>query len=201
MPEMIRDGKGRGNLTGVDSDNRLMTTAVAIPHRSHVSAVHAESYSIATDLLTLSAADTWHWVLWYKNTSSTKNLYVDSIIISWDGGSTNYNRPLFLKNVIPAAGQPTVNETAFAPSQNNKNSNNVAAALSYKWDGVGAGMTDATGPSGGGTAHSQGHYIIPFYGSVITGLNEHVGLSVKSPEVGIFSVGVSFYFLDKIADA
>lgn len=200
MPEMIRDGKGRGNLTGVTSENRFMTNAVTIPLRSHISAEHAESYSIATGLLTLSAADTWHWVLWYKNTSSTKNLYVDSIIVTWDGGSTNFNRPLFLQNVQPTAGAPTGNQTLITASQNNKNSNNVAPVTAYKWDGVAAGMTDSTGPAGGGTAFAQGYNIIPFEGSVITGLNESVGLSVKSPEVGIFSVGVSFYFVEKTAD-
>lgn len=197
---MIRDGQGQGYLAGVDNENRFLTNSVVTTQRSHVSAKTGQSYSIATGLLTLSAADTWHWVLWYINTSTVRNLYVDSIIITWDGGSTNYNRPLFMQNTIPLAGAPTGNETLFSPSQNNKNSANVADALAYRWDGVGAGMTDSTGPAGGGTAHRQGYTVIPFDGNVITGLDEAVGLSVKSPEIGIFSVGVSFYFIDKEAE-
>ena len=33
MPDTIRDGKGRGNLAGVNSDNQLITRATTVEQR------------------------------------------------------------------------------------------------------------------------------------------------------------------------
>jgi hypothetical protein len=197
MAEQIKDGKGRSYLVGVNSENRMITSAVMTDLRTHVSRLHGQSYSIQTGVMTLSAADTWHWVLYWKNTSTTRNMHIVEIEYNWNGGSTNFNRPLQSKNVITTAGAPTANHTAMTPSNNNKNVAFTAEMDVYKWDGVGAGMTDATGHSGADTFHSQGRSLIDFSGSVVTGLNEYVGLLVKAPEVGDFSVGLHVFFLDK----
>ena len=200
MAEMIRDGKGKGYLVGVTSENRLITNSVDVSLRTHVSSVHGQSYTLNTGLLTLSAINTWHWVLYFKNTSITRNLHVNNLEFSWNGGSTNFNRPLHVRNVMPIAGEPTANQTEVVASQNNKLSSNIADIEIYKWDGVGSGMTDATGPSGGDTFHSQGRDIKDFSGTVIMDFNDYIGIQVQSSEIGMFSVGFGIFFIDKDKD-
>lgn len=200
MPNSIRDGKGRGYLVGVTDENRMLTSASTVGQRTHVSAKHGQSFTWGTNIQTLSAADTWHWVLWWKVTSTDKNLHISSIEITWNGGSTNYDKPIQMKNVITTAGAPTANQTLFTASNNNKLSSNVAELTTYRWDGVGAGMTNSAGGSGGDTFHAPGFDVKDFSGAVITGLNEAVGLMVQAPEVGDFNVGVSGYFIEKGAE-
>ena len=200
MPESIRDGKGSGFMAGVSDENRLLVNGVAVPLRTHVSNNHGQSYTFNTQNYTLSATDTWHWVMWWEVTSTTRDMHVDQILVDWNGGSTNFNRPLQLRNVIPTAGQPTGNQTLSVASNNNKLSGNKAELTIYKWDGANAGMTDSTGPAGGNSYHPQGHTALDFKGSIITGLGEMVGIQVQSPEVGDFSLGLSVYFIDKEAD-
>ena len=200
MPDSIRDGKGRGNLAAVTDEQRMLVTAGTIEMQSRISREHGQSYSFDTGIQTLSAIDTWHWVLWWNVTATASDFVVSGFEIAWNGGSTNFNRPLEVKNVEPTAGAPTANQTAVTHSQNNKNSNNAALMTVYKWDGVGAGMTTSTGPSGGNLFFSQGYTKRSFNDSVIAGLNEAVGFMVQSPEVGDFSIGVSGYFLHKEAE-
>jgi hypothetical protein len=200
MPEQIKDGTGRGYLVAVTRENRITTAAISIDLRTHISTHHGESYTVNTGALTLSAIDTWHWVLYWVNNSTIHNLHMANIELNWNGGSTNFNRPLQSRNVIPAAGAPTANYTTVTASNNNKTVANVAELDVYKWDGVGSGMTDATGPSGSDTFHSQGRSLIKFDGWVVSGLGAHVGLQVKAPEIGIFSVGIGLFFVDKDAE-
>jgi hypothetical protein len=199
MPESIRDGKGTGYLVGVTKENRLLTTAVTVPLRTHISSAHGQSYTFNTGVLTLSAPDTWHWAMWWANTSVSRNMHIESIEIDWNGGSTNYNRPLQMKNVLPTAGAPTGNATLATASNNNKLSKNSAELTIYKWDGTGAGMTNSAGPSGSDTFHTQGRGKLDFRGFVLNGLGDAVGVMVKSPEVGDFSLGLGVYFAEKEA--
>jgi hypothetical protein len=199
MPEQIRDGKGRGYLVSVSEHQRLLTAAVTIPLRTHLSAHDGQSYTCNTGVLTLSATDTWHWVLYWAVTATTKNMFINDIEISWNGGSTNFNRPLQVRNVQPAAGVPTGNQSNATFSQNNKLLSNVAEVTGYKWDGVGAGMTDSTGPAGGDTFHAQGTSNLD-RSFVITGLGAAVGLEVKSTEIGDFNIGIGVFFADKDAE-
>jgi hypothetical protein len=200
MPNSIRDGKGRGYLLSVTQENRGLVSATSVPLRTHISMDHGQSYSTSTGVHTLNTINTWHWILFWKVTSIDKNFHVDTISVSWNGGSTNFNRPLEICNVLPTAGQPTGNQVLRPMSNNNKNVNNVAEMDSWIWDGVGDGMTNNAGPCGGTTFHSQGLSEIKFNGAVVTGLNESVGLQVRSPEIGDFSIGFGGYFIDKEAN-
>ena len=188
MPEMIRDGRGSGILAGVSVEHRLITQSVIEDEQTHVSEHDGLTFTSSTGILTLGATDTWHWVLYWKNTDPTRNLYFQAIATSWDGGSTNFNRPLYLRSIVTAA-EPAANRTAIAPANSNRTSSNVALAEVYRWDGVGTGMTTALGITGG-----QGWTSVPFNGSFILGLEDYQGIQVKSPEIGDFSVSFGFYY-------
>jgi hypothetical protein len=200
MPEQIKDGTGKGYLAAVNEENRILTNTVSVELRTHVSRVHGQSYTVNTGSLTLSAADTWHYVLYFKNISTTRNLHIDRFAFNWNGGSTNFNRPLEVENVISLAGAPIANHTSVNPSQSNHLSGNIAEMDVYKWDGVGAGMTDKTGPHGGGRFFSQGHSVVDWGGSIIMKLNDYVGFQVRSPEIGSFGVEFELFFVDKEFD-
>lgn len=199
MAETIKDGAGTGKALQVNSEHRALISSVSRSLRTYISMEHGQSYSVNTGILTLSAADTWHWVIWWQNVATTKDLHMHQIILSWNGGSTNYNRPLEVRNLITIAGAPTANHTAKKPSNNNKKSSNEAELDVYIWDGVSAGMTDSAGGAGGNSFQPQGRNILQFGdGHVVSGLNEGIGLQVRSPEVGDFNVGLEFFFVDSL---
>lgn len=193
MPEMIRDGRGTGMLAGVSVQHRLITQAVTENEQSHVSEHDGLAFTASTRILTLGATDTWHWVLYWKNTDATRNMYLQSVAWSWNGGSTNFNRPLYTRSIITAT-EPAANRTAVTPANSNRTSSDVALADAYRWDGVGTGMTPAIGITGGEVIFGQGWSPIEFSGSVILGLNDYQGIQVKSPEIGDFSVSLGFYY-------
>lgn len=190
---MIRDGRGTGFLAGVSVQNRLITQAVTEPEQSHVSEHDGLAFTSSTGIVTLGAADTWHWVLYLKNTDPTRSLYISTIGSNWNGGSTNFNRTLYMRSLFTAAA-PSGNNTAITPGNSNFTSNNVALAEVYKWDGVGTGMTTAVGITGGEVIHDKGYSPLTFSGSAIYGLNDFFGIQVKSSEIGDFSIAVGFYY-------
>ncbi len=193
MPQMIRDGRGTGFLAGVSVQNRLITQAVIEPEQSHVSEHDGLTFTSSTGIVTLGAADTWHWVLYLKNTDPARNFYLSAIASSWNGGSTNFNRTLYMRSIFTAA-EPSANNTAITPANSNFTSNNVALATVYKWDGVGTGMTSAVGITGGEVIHDKGYSSIPFDGSIIYGFNGFFGIQVKSSEIGDFGIAAGFFY-------
>jgi hypothetical protein len=99
--------------------------------------------------------------------------------------------------LITAAGAPTANHTLFVPSSNNKLSSTVAELDTYRWDGVGDGMTNSAGGAGGDFFFAPGFTQRSFGGSVITGLGAAVGFQVQASEIGIFNVTVNGFFVSK----
>jgi hypothetical protein len=88
MPEMIRDGTGRGNLVGVTSENRLMVTAKTESLQHLVSSESGQAYQVLGTTPLVNGRVT---VLHIKNISSTLNMVVTYIrhqIISPSGGTT-----------------------------------------------------------------------------------------------------------------
>ena len=79
MPEQIRDGKGRGFLTGVNSDNQLLTRATAVEQRLH-SAIDSKYYELTTGLITLTdAVETPLVYIKNENTNPNMQIVVDRI--------------------------------------------------------------------------------------------------------------------------
>ena len=74
MPDMIKDGTGKGYLAGVDSENRLKTYAIITDN----AAVHAQEGDHFCWTTTHDAGAN-EFVLCVKNTSSTKKLCIETI--------------------------------------------------------------------------------------------------------------------------
>jgi len=195
MPEIIRDGKGRSFLAGVDYENRLLVNSVSIPYIMHMSFKHGRAYTISSVQQTLSAVDTWNYILFMKNIDPDRFIIVDIIRVSWNGGSTNYNRPLYVRGSMPVI--PTGNQAEITAQNINQVSTNEASGNFYRWDGVGSGMTPVGYASSSTTMYQQGNTDIDFKGSIIMGLNDTIGYEVKSPEVGDCNISVYFYYINK----
>ena len=193
MPESIRDGKGRGYLLEINREQKAEVQAIVVPEITHVSEVHGEAYSALTDKLTLGDTSV-HQAFYMLNNSATKNIYIESVSIAWNGGSTNYNRTLHWAYYLATTAVPTANATSMTPGNINFASKNVSEGIFYKWDGVGTGMTVTTLGSVGGSIVGQGQTEIATAGAVILSLNDVATLAVAGEEVGDFALPVRYYF-------
>ena len=75
MPDMIKDGKGTGNLAEVDSDGRLHTHARITDEATSISQTDEELYSWTTNHDV--GAD--EYVLCIRNNNQTKHLCIETI--------------------------------------------------------------------------------------------------------------------------
>lgn len=80
MPDMIRDGKGKGFLAEVDLENRLKVYSTMENEISYESEINKRSFSWVASY-NAGDADT---VIWIKNTSTNKNLIIDRVILATD---------------------------------------------------------------------------------------------------------------------
>lgn len=197
MPQMIRDGKGTGNLLQIDSENRANTNATILTEFAHQSQKHGNAFSLTTGgPLTLASAGVWHHVWSLKNTDTTKVLTVAYIDVSWDGGSTTGNKVLWYRQ--SALYTLTGNYTAGVPGRFNFGSSEVADLEHYIWDGVGTGITSTGGVSVGALAVAKGTYIQDLFGAPVLLTNNYAGIEVMSEEVGSFSINSGIYFKDNV---
>ena len=75
MGEIIVDGAGSGKAAKVDSDNRLYVAGTVQDEATHIAQNHASSFAWAISDNTSGA----EYVLALKNTSSDKNLYIETM--------------------------------------------------------------------------------------------------------------------------
>ena len=74
MVETIRDGTGSGSVLQIDTKNRIRAYAVHETEASFINRREGEAYSglWGTDGAGISAASAGNYVLYLKNTSTTK---------------------------------------------------------------------------------------------------------------------------------
>ena len=76
MSTIIKDGTGKGTAARVSIDNRLDTSSRSNPRSYYVSRDDVRVYNANSDVATANAGD---YVLYIKNTSETRNLFIGSI--------------------------------------------------------------------------------------------------------------------------
>lgn len=134
---VFEDGTGKGYLAKVDQNNRLQTFSIS---RSLL-----REKSISGDVFiffvsSLNVNTTGGLIFAIKNTSSSKSYTFDNFVISYDGGSTSYNKPCLIKSYA-LSSLPTANLITGSFINANFNSPNVFPGLFYYWNGTGNGMT------------------------------------------------------------
>ena len=193
MPDTIRDGKGRGFLAEVTSDNQLYTKCIMEPLATHTSREKGLYYYASSGVVTANSTNQ-HVVLYIINSDPSNNLKIDRVALSYNGGSTNHNRCCryrFYRN----PGAPTLYNTAFIPGNANFSSQNLFSGTAYIWDAsahdgmtmasTGTVISDNLINGGMTTVISDGQVVIPYSYSL--------SVSLTPEEIGSMSATVRFY--------
>jgi len=178
MPDTIRDGQGDGYLAGVDSENRLKAYCTAETEISHESESNKRAYTWSHSYNS-GANDT---ILWLKNTSTTKNLIIEKIVLSSDT-TTN-----FIIHFPSTTTSPT--GTAVTGTNLNRSSNNSADSTCYG---------DETGNSRGivmaqGIILNNTTAIMPVDGSIVLGVNDEIAVDFVSATTALGMVTIRGYY-------
>ena len=192
MSFQIEDGKGSGYRAHIDSENRLHTTSAMermLGHRSHSD---GSAFGTSTPLLTVTA--TGGRTLWIRNDSANSLYTITDLWVSWNGGSTNYNRPIYC-GLYFGGTAPTTNITASGLGNLNKTYNTTGEGTVYYWNETSNGMTGhAAGTGAFFWTQGQGitHYQIG--GAIILGLNDTISFNLQGQETGEAAVNILGYF-------
>ena len=76
MSQIIQDGTGKGTKVRVSIDNRLDTSSRSNPRSYYISRDEGRVFNATSDVTSASAGD---YVLYLKNTSETRNMFIGSI--------------------------------------------------------------------------------------------------------------------------
>jgi len=184
----LQDGKGSGAQARVSSgDNRLHTSATVLTEESSKSIVNSDAFTFnTTDTAdTLTVTTTKGQMLYVENTSPTKVLCVEKIILSSGAAGT---RVTLQRN--PVVGTIGANNTHTAVNLN-FSSGKTAEATAYNWDETGTGMTGITA----GTTISSfilpaGVFDAPLNGSIVLNKGDSISITVEAasgtPEFAAF---------------
>lgn len=178
----IQDGTGSARAAGVSDDNRLDVSSRASGRPYYNSRDEGETYAWVTPTSTTAAADT---VLLVKNTSPTKDLHIEKVMI---GGDATSRFVIHRPTVVVA----TPTGTANTGTNLNGNSANVAPATAIQDE-----TTNAQGAilASGSFIADQGAQVC-FDGAVSLGQNDSIGVDVVIAQGEIDCVIIG-YFEDK----
>jgi hypothetical protein len=190
----LEDGTGQGFLAKVGTDNKVYTFSTTFPRIADVSDNKQQAYSFASDLLS-SVPASQAAVSRVVNDSTTSDLIITNIYISYNGGDTNHNRAAHWA-LYSSMSAPSANDTAGSAENLNTITSAPADVTFRVWDGVGSGMTVASN----GTLLSdiivgQGSFNWDFQDSLIIAPTRNVGITVAAEEIGDASVTFKGYFV------
>jgi hypothetical protein len=199
MPEVIRDGTGKGFLAKITSDNRMTTDAITEGVSSERSR-KGKLFSIGTGSLNPTAAFSLGPVLWLRNDSNAEDLYIQKFVFGWDGGTTNFNRTIF-SLIAYNTSEPTGANTPITDQIENISLSGSAAAVSsgvttaHMWDETGTGMTGSTGGfTQVANRLAQGNTSVNIDGEIILGASNSIEMQVTPQETGLYNVAIVYYF-------
>lgn len=139
MSTFILDGQGKGNVMGVNSENRALVHAVTEDEKGHA-VEFGLAYNINTGNITLSAAS----ALLYMKNNEAQNFIVEAVAVGLGAGTaSDLGEITVIKN--PTAGTLISGASAVSMNQNRNfgSSETLLNSLVYK----GASGNTATGGS------------------------------------------------------
>jgi len=179
MTFQIEDGKGNGYKAEVNVDKQLVTFSISETEFEFISKEKGQAYSWASGTYDPAAGDT---ILLIKNTSSTKKLHIDLIILSTDTDT---------RVVIHApTTEVTPTGTAITGTNLNLTSSNAADATAIR---------DETDNSQGNVIWSaeifaaSGPHEVDMAGALILGTNDSIGVDYVA-DVGACDVTIMGHF-------
>jgi hypothetical protein len=176
----IQDGSGTGREAKVTADNRLDTSSRQNPRLYYISRDDGQVYS-ATSHDASAAAGTY--IIYLKNISTTKNIYVDEVIV---GGVETALWKLWFVTGTAAGG------SVLTPTNLNKTSANAADATSRGNDSI-TGLTTA-GQIGAVRSSANGHADLSTRDSIILGQGDAIAIEYDTGTTGIAEAEIVFYY-------
>ena len=194
METLIYSGNDGTFAMGIDKYNRAKVVSTNETSPATYSLDLGQTYQLFCPTVTLTNTNE-HNIIYYKNTSSTQNFIINKYFVSWNGGSTNYNRTCVIKQYL-GAGEPSANHTLSGAGNLNTGSSKSASMTVYYWNGTGTGMTQTAGVQAGEGIIGQGMTLINIEGTTIIAPGKTVTFSVTGDEIGKFCVTVEGHFRD-----
>ena len=154
---LIDDGRGKGYTAQVTAENRLAVASLQENSTTHY-AHSGQVFTFPTELITYTTTDAWQAVCYIQNTSSDKNLYINSFRF----GSSNAANWRVKKNAT--TGTIFTSGTAKEPVVTKFDSGNSFTGV-FKYGANGQTITDGialgiTSPSPGVFMELDGMFIV-----------------------------------------
>jgi len=121
---------------------------------------------------------------------------IADVRVEWNGGSTNFNRPLY-GGIYFGDAVPSANNTTGTAANMNTSSNNTFDLDVEYWDGNGDGMTCTGGVKGFSAITSIGSTLVPVNGVIIIGVNKTISFNLKAQEEGEAAITIIGFMEDK----
>lgn len=190
----IIDGTGKGHRAKVNENKRLETFSITETRIADISNRDGRSFILASDFVSLTTTGSFNGMMYIKNTSSDRNLFVDRVRICGTGTSMNSMQCTLTKNPTTGTLISDANDGAAVPA--NLGSNEVFTGLTYAASGDGKTITDGTQFSQF-TIHLPGHTIQEYNGSIIIPGGSAMAISLKPGAATTACVEVQCWFEDK----
>lgn len=191
MPEIIRDGKGRGYLLEIDADNYMRAKCVQIPHLYFHSNHDQDAFSVHFHHEQQAATSEIQGYLEY---TGDKQLFIERIIVcTEEGAATGIGMTTF---IVELDGSNFSGGESIDPiNMNRKSANTLDVTAIHPNDG--AAITSTAGAhlycirsSGPDTK------IMEFADALILGKNDNIVLKVQAATVGTKTRATIFYAED-----
>jgi hypothetical protein len=184
---IIKDGVGNGYRVKVGLNHRLWCYSLVGSEFHGASEENGTAFSFAVNELSLSSTSSEYSCLQFTNTDNDFLFKINKVLVSWNGGSTSFNRPVAVR-VRYGGDAPTANSTFVQPFNLNKNMSRTALSNTYVWNGVGSGMTIAQqGDLLYSLYVSQGLTPVDFESSFILAYGHTMTFTAQPAEAGVFS--------------
>lgn len=191
MSEMILDGTGKGYKAKVNSNSRLETFSISEERIADISKT-GYSFLIGSDFISLTTTASFNGLLYIKNNSSTKDLFIKTIRICADGTGSVQCR--LIRN--PTTGTLISDANAADNLSANAGSNVNFDGLAYSASGDAKTVTD-------GSNWTQfinkmpGHSVQDYQGAIVIPNGQSVAITAKPSASTDICVEVQAWFEDK----
>src|SRR6056300_1099407 len=139
---IIEDGTGSGKKASVNANNRLDTFSITETRVADISNRDGRLFILTSDFVALTTTGSFNGMIYLKNTSTDRDMYIDRVRICGTGTSMNAMQCRFVKN--PTTGTLISDANAGISVASILGSNEEFTGINYAASGDGKTVTDGT---------------------------------------------------------
>jgi hypothetical protein len=188
MMSSILDGRGRGYRAGVTPRRQLETIAVT---ESRIADISKSGYSflVATDFVSLTTTGSFNGLLYIKNNSTDRNIFIKTVRVCSSG--TGYMQIRAIRN--PSAGTLISDANSADKLSANAGSNVVFDGLAYSASGDGKTVTDGDNWTQF-INKSPGHSVQDYQGAIVIPGGKSVAITAKPSVATTICIEIQLWF-------